>query len=253
MKPKISISIVSHLQAALIASLTSDLALYCSNDEIEVLLTLNLPEDLPFNPQDYPFPLRVLKNSSPLGFSANHNKALMGAEGQFLCVLNPDVRLNQNPFPVLLPFFEDPQIGLIAPQVVNSTGDLENSSRNFPTPLEIFGKIFGKIPATHEPTTDDVSFPDWVAGMFMLLPKEVFRSIGGFDTQYFLYYEDVDICARLLLKGYRTALCQRISVIHDAQRASHKNFRYLKLHLASLFRFFLSPVYRQLQRQGHIS
>lgn len=253
MKPQITISIVSHLQAKLIDSLVSDLARHCSNDKIEILLTLNLPEDLPFMLNNHPFPLRILKNARPLGFAANHNKAFAEAEGQFFCVLNPDVRLSRNPFPILLPFLDNPKIGVIAPQVTNSAGDLENSSRCFPTPLEIFGKILGQTSVTQEPTAQDVLFPDWVAGMFMLFPREVFREIGGFDTQYFLYYEDVDLCARLALKGYRVALCQNVSVIHDARRASHNNFRYLKWHLASLLRFFRSPVYQQLRRHGYLA
>ena len=252
MKPKITISIVSHSQAKLIGSLVSDLARHCSNDNIEVLLTLNLPEDLPSTLNNLPFPLRVLRNSRPLGFAANHNKAFAEAEGSFFCVLNPDIRLSQNPYPILLHLLDNPDIGVIAPQVVNSAGDLEDSARCFPTPLEIVGKIFGGSSVTHKPAAEDLSFPDFVAGMFMLFPREVFREIGGFDTQYFLYYEDVDLCARLTLRGYRIALCQNVSVIHDAQRSSHKSFRYLKLHLASLIRFFRSPVYQQLRRQGRL-
>lgn len=253
MKPQITISIVSHLQAKLISALLADLARYCGNDKIKVLLTLNLPENLPFTLDNHPFPLKVLRNASPLGFAANHNKAFEEAEGQFFCVLNPDVRLSQNPFPILSSFLENSQIGVIAPQVVNSKGDLENSARCFPTPLEILGKIFGWCPAKYKPTAGDISFPDWVAGMFMLFPREAFQASGGFDSQYFLYYEDVDLCARLAMKGYRIALCQKVSVIHDAQRASHNNLRFLKWHLASLFRFFRSPVYQQLRRHDHIS
>lgn len=244
---------MSHLQAKLLGSLILDLARYCSNDKIEVLLTLNLPEDLPFTLNDHPFPLRILRNSCPLGFASNHNNAFTEAKGKFFCVLNPDVRLSRDPYPILLPFLDNSSIGVIAPQVVNATGDLEDSSRCFPTPLEIVGKILGRTSVTHEPTAKDVSFPDWVAGMFMLFPREIFREIGGFDTQYFLYYEDVDLCARLALKGYRVALCQNVSVIHDARRASRNSFRYLKWHLASLFRFFRSPVYQQLRRHGRIT
>ena len=131
--------------------------------------------------------------------------------------------------------------------------ELEESARCFPTPMEISGKFFGGVSAIHESIENDVSFPDWVAGMFMLFPTKVFRELGGFDTRYFLYYEDVDLCARLKLKGYRVTLCQKTSVIHDAQRGSHKSFHYLKWHLASLLRFFLSPVYQQLRKQKRIA
>jgi len=253
LKPKLTISIVSHLQANLLGLLVADLARYCRNDNIEVLLTLNLPENLPFALNDHPFPLRILKNPCPLGFAANHNKAFAEAEGNFFCVLNPDVCLSRNPFSMLLPFLDDPSIGVIAPQVVNSDGLSEDSSRYFPIPLEIVGKIFGRTSARHEPKAEDLSYPDWVAGMFMLFPREVFREMGGFDTQYFMYYEDVDLCARLALKGYRVAFCQKVSVIHNARRESHNSFRHLKWHLASLLRFFRSPVYQQLRRHGHIA
>jgi GT2 family glycosyltransferase len=84
--------------------------------------------------------------------------------------------------------------------------------------------------------------------MFMLFPCHVFQDLKGFDERYFLYYEDVDICARMSLAGVRVALCPDIRVFHHAQRSSHRNMKYLKWHLASMLRFFTSPVYRQLKR-----
>ncbi|NIS38439.1 glycosyltransferase, partial [Candidatus Saccharibacteria bacterium] len=150
MKPKISISIVSHAQGNLVGPLISDLIRHCRNEPIEVLLTLNIPENLPFRPEHQPFPLRILENASPLGFSANHNKASAEAKGTFFCVLNPDVRLRQNPYTQLLSFLENPNIGVIAPQVLNSAGENENNSRNFPTPFEIAGKLFGRTSAKQE-------------------------------------------------------------------------------------------------------
>jgi N-acetylglucosaminyl-diphospho-decaprenol L-rhamnosyltransferase len=85
--------------------------------------------------------------------------------------------------------------------------------------------------------------------MFMLFPREIFKEIGGFDERYFLYYEDVDLCARLTLAGYRILLCNTVSAIHDARRSSHKNLRYMRLHLLSIIRFFFSDVYRQLRQR----
>jgi hypothetical protein len=106
--------------------------------------------------------------------------------------------------------------------------------------------------AVYTDTVQPVSNPDWVAGMFMLFPRDVFLKIGGFDERYFLYYEDVDLCARLTLADYKILLCSTVSVIHDARRSSHKNLRYMRLHSTSMLRFFLSDVYRQLrQRPSH--
>ena len=62
-----------------------------------------------------------------------------------------------------------------------------------------------------------------------------FKQIGGFDEEYFMYYEDVDICVRLWNSGLRVVACPSISVVHDARRMSGKNLHYFKLHLSSLF------------------
>ncbi len=250
--PMLTISIVSHGQIALVANLLVDLRNHCRDEALELVLTLNLPEDLPFGEHEYPFPLKIIRNPSPLGFGENHNQAFRQAGGDFFCVLNPDIRIRENPFPPLIEVLEkDRGIGLVAPQATDPEGGIEDSARFFPTPLEILGKAFGRSSRRY-PGTGAVSFPDWVAGMFMLFPSAVFRQVGGFDMRYFLYYEDVDLCARLQIQGYRIALCRDITVVHDARRASRRNLKYLRWHVASMLRFFMSPAYREVRkrRQG---
>jgi GT2 family glycosyltransferase len=85
--------------------------------------------------------------------------------------------------------------------------------------------------------------------MFMLFTRETFEAVGGFDERYYLYYEDVDICARLRMAGKEVVLCPTVQVIHDAQRQSHTSPRHLAWHLASMLRFFTSaPFARQVLR-----
>ena len=74
----------------------------------------------------------------------------------------------------------------------------------------------------------------------MLFRREVFEKLRGFDERYFLYYEDVDLCARLNLQGYAVALCPAATVVHHAQRSSHQSIKYLRWHLLSMLRFFVS-------------
>ena len=83
------------------------------------------------------------------------------------------------------------------------------------------------------PNWIDILYPDWVGGMFMLFSREMFSAIRGFDERYFLYYEDVDLCARLTLRGYKVCLTPKSKVIHQAQRTSHRNLRYLRWHLSA--------------------
>jgi GT2 family glycosyltransferase len=244
--PVLSISIVSHNQGHLVVALLDDLQQYLTLD-FEVILTLNTVESSPIPLDAWKIPIKLIENKRPKGFGENHNAAFELSGSEFFCVMNPDIRLNQNPFPPLLETLSNKSIGVLAPRIVNSAGGLEDSARYFPSPFEMLGKVFGGRSANYNPVNrETLSFPDWVAGMFMLFRNEAYRDIGGFNTRYFLYYEDVDLCARLTLQGYRVALRNNVSVIHDARRTSHVKLRYLKWHLTSMFRFFLSPVYWKL-------
>jgi N-acetylglucosaminyl-diphospho-decaprenol L-rhamnosyltransferase len=244
--PEISISIVSHAQIHLIENLLHDINQHCRALMIELILTLNLDEVLPFTVDSFLFPIKVIRNPIPMGFATNHNQAFTYAAGQFFCVMNPDVRLNDNPFQVLLACLQDSAVGVAAPLVLSMSGEIEDSARRFPTPLKIFCKAFGRCKGSDYLVKNKPVFPDWVGGMFMIFPREVFKRLGGFDQRYFLYYEDVDLCARLRLKGYEVVVCPDAKVIHLARRSSHQNFKYLKWHLMSMMRFFCSFLFLKL-------
>ncbi|RFC34925.1 MAG: hypothetical protein DID92_2727744357 [Candidatus Nitrotoga sp. SPKER] len=254
--PEISISVVSHAQIHLIENLLHDINQHCRALLIELILTLNLDEVLPFTVDSFLFPIKIIRNPIPRGFATNHNQAFKYAMGQFFCVMNPDVRLHDNPFQALLACLRNSVVGVAAPLVLSTSGEIEDSARRFPTPLKIFCKAFGRCKGSDYLVEDNPIFPDWVGGMFMLFPREVFKKLGGFDQRYFLYYEDVDLCARLRLKGYEVAICPDAKVIHLARRSSHQNLQYLKWHLISMMRFFcsflfLKILWLQLTKKSH--
>lgn len=248
---EISISIVSHLQISLISNLLMDIDKYCRNLNIELILTLNLDEDLPFSVDAFSYPIKLLRNKTPMGFGANHNQAFRAAVGKYFCVLNPDIRLSCNPFSALIACLQNPLIGVAAPLILGKTGLVEDSARRFPSPLKILKKAFVERRCSDYLIKEDAIFPDWVGGMFMVFPEKIFVKLNGFDERYFLYYEDVDICARLRLQGYQVIVCPQVAAIHDAQRTSHQSLKYLSWHLRSLIRFFLSPVYWKLRFRPH--
>lgn len=239
-------SIVSHGQWGLVQDLLSDIATHCNGSCLEIILTLNLPEEIAFDFENYLFNVTVIKNGEPLGFGENHNQAFANSEGEFFCVLNPDIRLKSNPFVQMLPLFSSSDIGIITPQVRNNDNELEGNGRPFPGPFKILLKLFGISKMVEYEKVGDLMFPDWVGGMFMFIPSKIFQSLNGFDERYFLYYEDVDICARLHLLGYKPVVYTQLFVIHNARRDSHKRFKYFKWHLTSMLRFFLSKPYWKL-------
>lgn len=243
----ISISIVSHLQGDLVLQLLADIEMYCADAPVEVLLTFNLAENLDIKVDEYSFPISTHTNAEVRGFSDNNNRAFSRSKGKLFCVMNPDIRLSNNPFPYLLDCLIDESIGVAAPLILGESGEVEDSARRFPSPLIIFCKALGRRLYRDYNINKEVIFPDWVGGMFMLFRSEVFEKLGGFNERYFLYYEDVDICARLKLNDFRVALCPASRVIHYAQRSSHRSFRYLRWHLRSMLRFFCSSEYRRLR------
>jgi hypothetical protein len=243
----VSISIVSHAQGGLVGALLADLNRIFGFEEFEVLLVVNIPEKLLFTSSDFPFVLKIIKNSTPKGFSENHNHAFSLSSGKYFCVINPDIRLTSNPFTPLMLLLQDTSIGLAAPLVISPTGTIEDSARTFPTPLTILCKVFGGCRKGSYLIQESPIFPDWVGGMFMLFPREVYEVLGGFDDHYFLYYEDVDICARLSLTGRKVVLSPAAVVVHHAQRSSRRRLTFAGWHLRSMLRFFISTVCWRVQ------
>lgn len=237
----ISISVVSHGQVALVAHLLGDLRRVCST-RVEVLLTLNFEEHLPFALEEFPFPVRIFANAAPKGFGANHNAAFANASAPYFCVLNPDIRLEADVFPALLAELRRKRmVAAVAPGIVSPEGTPEDSARRFPTLMSILSKAVTGTRGNAEYVNRTTPFtPDWIAGMFMLLRAEVFAELAGFDERYHLYYEDVDLCARLRRRGYEVRVLPSVRAIHAARRESHRNPRYLWWHVQSLTRFLLT-------------
>jgi len=245
----ISLSIVSHRQAGHVLALLQDLDRFCQGP-LEILVTLNVPEAHALSRVRDRFPVHIVTNSVPKGFGANHNAAFTRAAGEQFCVLNPDLRLRADPFPAMLTCLADPQVGVCGPCVLSPDGGVEDSAREFPTPMSIVAKAFGRYDGA-QPFSEGTNrvYPDWVAGMFMLFRAPVFRAVRGFDERYHLYYEDVDLCARLRLAGYVVALCPRAKVVHDARRQSRRSARHFAWHVASMARFFTSASYHQVMQR----
>jgi GT2 family glycosyltransferase len=242
---RISVSVVSHRQGGLVRNLLADLHERCTT-EIEVLLTVNIPEVLPFAAGSFRFPVHVVENDAPKGFGANHNAAFLRSSHDVFCVVNPDIRLPTDPFPDLLERLADAKTGVVAPLAQSTEGKVEDSARAFPTPFFILRKaLLGPPPPRYRAGDADLT-PDWVGGMFMLIPRDAFGMVNGFDERYHLYYEDVDLCARLRLAGKEIVFCPSVEVLHDAQRQSRHSLRYLGWHLASMLRFFTSTPFVRL-------
>ena len=246
----ITVSVVSHGQGGMVAMLLEDLA-RCSG-VARVILTQNIPEgDIPC-PASLRPRLTLVRNARPLGFGANHNQAFAHCETPWFAVVNPDIRLPTDPFPPLVAALAGKMAGVVAPEVRNPAGGVDDSARRFPTLPGLVRKLAGKDDGRMATTGTQPQDVDWAAGMFLLFPASVFREVGGFDDRYFLYYEDVDLCARLWRRGRHVVFHPGVAVVHAAQRASRRKVRYLLWHLSSMARYFTTQAWR-LPRRGPAS
>ncbi|MBF0219393.1 MAG: hypothetical protein HQL49_07680 [Gammaproteobacteria bacterium] len=143
----IHLSIVSHCHGWMIRELLEDLSHVKSVDRFFITLTENVPETTHYHLDKLPFPVRIIKNSTPKGFSSNHNAAFRSIpleDQRYFIVLNPDVRLQGEPFLNLVKLLDsDPTLGVVGPAVINPKGTLEDSARPVPSVWSLFREFRG--------------------------------------------------------------------------------------------------------------
>lgn len=231
----LTVSIVSHGHGLLVEALLADLAAL-PVPRPRVILTLNLAEeDIPMTDVAGLDVTRIV-NDVPKGFGANHNAAFARNTSPWFCILNPDVRLPAPPFARLIAAAGS-RVALVAPRIVAADGRDEDAVRANLTPWSLIARHLGGR------RNDGTGAFRWLAGMFMLVRADAFVAVGGFDARFFLYCEDYDLCARLVLAGYRLMLDRDVAVIHDARRDSRRSARHLYWHLASLARVWTSRAF----------
>lgn len=233
------LSIVSHGHGTQVVHLLHALARLRSAVLVRVVLTQNCPEPAPAAPSGgWPFAFELRSNREPLGFGANHNRALAGALEAWLGVLNPDVQWEAgDPFAALVAAAAVPGVGCVYPAQIDRLGRLQDSERELPSPCNLWLRHTGRRAETRV---------DWVNAACCVFPRAAWESVGGFDERYFMYCEDVDLCLRLRLRGWSLARAAA-TVIHAGQRASRRDWRHLRWHVLSLLRLWRSPAYRAVR------
>lgn len=247
------VSIVSHGHAQQVCVLLRQLAELCGASVARVVLTLNVPEpELPYAapPGGWPFALQIVRNASPLGFGANHNRALAGAQERFVCVLNPDVLLlpaEADAMAALCRVAAGDAVGIAYPVQVDAAGVEQDSRRELTTPLSLLQRrLLRRKPQRC----------DWVNAACVVLPTQVWHAVAGFDESFFMYCEDVDLSLRVQLGGWALAAAP-VRIVHAGQRASSRQWLHFKWHVRSLWTLWQSPAYakarRRLRHLGHIA
>lgn len=187
--------------------------------------------------------IRFIANTQNVGFGKACNQGLKLAAGKYVLFLNPDTIVPEDCFEQCIRFFESqPAAGALGVRMLDGTGRfLKESKRAFPSPATSLFKIFGlsklfprsatfsKYHLGHldENKNNEV---DVLAGAFMMIKKEVLDKIGGFDEEFFMYGEDVDLSYRIQKAGYKNFYFAETSIIHFKGESTKKgSMNYVKM------------------------
>ena len=226
---KLSIIIVSYnvkdyIKQCIRSIYRSDL----SKDSFEIIIIDNDSHDGTVNDIKSSFDkISIIENNLNEGFSKAVNKGIKKANGEFICLLNPDVIINENTFSTLINYLEsNKNIGCIGPKIINVDGTIQHScKRSFPTPLnalfrlfsldKIFPKseFFGKYNLTYL-DINKIHKVDAISGAFMIFNKAIINQVGCLDEDFFMFGEDIDFCFRIKEKGYDIVYNPETEIMH---------------------------------------
>jgi len=208
------------------------------NDEIIVIDNASADNSVEMMRKKFPS-TRVISNVDNLGFGKANNKAAKLAKGRYVCILNPDTIVSQKTFEEFIQFHEaNPTIGISGPQMIDGTGQfLLESKRGLPTIKAAVFKSLGlfRLSARFFGQYYNLSLPqnqngktDVLVGAFMFMRKRLYDQLEGFDENFFMYGEDIDISHRSLKLGYTNFYFSQSKVIHFKGESTPKNKAYEK-------------------------
>lgn len=176
----------------------------------------------------------TLRNEDNPGFAAACNQGAQAARGDALLFLNPDCFLPEESLAELRSLLDgDRRIGLLGAQLLNVDGSEQAASHRLdPTPDRLLQALLRGRSAIEQPATVETSlqFIEAVSGALMLVRRDVFESVGGFDHGYRLHFEDLDLCRRVRNAGHRVAVANTVRVPHLKGSSSRRRPLWVEWH-----------------------
>lgn len=207
------------------------------NLKIEIIIVDNNSTDAScvFLQENYPN-VYLITNKENVGFSKANNQGVAVSKGKYVLILNPDTVIAEDTLDLIYAFAERKQnLGILGVKLLDGSGKfLPESKRGIPTPSVSFNKLFGistnqtgKYYAAHLQENES-GVVDVLVGAFMFLKREVYDEVNGFDEDYFMYGEDIDLSYKVLNKGYQNYYFSDTKVIHYKGESTKKDIVYLK-------------------------
>ncbi len=199
--------------------------------DAEIIIVDNNSEDDSCKMVKDRFPqIRLIENKENVGFSRANNQAVKVAKGEYICILNPDTAVSENTFTKCLDYVETlGNIGALGAYLMDGTGNfLPESKRNVPTPMVSLLKLMGFVKKyyTSHISEEEKGKVDVLVGAFMFMKRSVYNEVGGFDEDYFMYGEDIDLSYKIVKAGYENQYCGEIKILHYKGESTQKDAVY---------------------------
>jgi GT2 family glycosyltransferase len=243
----ISISIVSYNTRDLLRACLQSLEARHVEVELEIIVVDNGSTDGSAEMVRAEFPKVLLIDAGEnLGYGRANNLGLKHANGRHFFVLNSDTEVQPGALRALVDFLDDhPQAGAVTAQLILPDGSIQPSCATDPNLMKVFweqtyldrlfpnNKITGGYTMTHW-NYDDVREVEQVAGAAVVIRREAWQQIGGFDPAFFMYFEDTDLCIRLRKAGWSIWFLPDARVHHKVGASSDKDWQLRARMVSSL-------------------
>ena len=241
------LSIVSHGHDKFIIN-NSEFSRLAKRNDITVIVLDNIQNS---TLKDHCLKNRIdyLFNEAPLGFGANNNTVFKHCvskhsmlDTDYFIVLNPDVILSENEFENLVQFTDDhePTFFTINLFLDKDFKEFDPGIRYFPNVMSYFKSFFLNLGYSYDKSI--IYKPktvDWASASFLGFKSSFYQKLNGFDEGFFMYCEDIDICARAKADGTALTFIPSIKAVHIAQKENWNIFsKHFWWHLKSILRYF---------------
>lgn len=231
-KPLISIIIVNFNGGEVLLGCLESLEKSSPSIPYEVIVVDNCSTDGSPDLVEQRFPnVLLIRQPQNRGFGAGNNVGAKFAKGEFLFLLNPDTILSEDILPHLIEIMQqDPTIGIVGPKLLNPDGSLQLSVS---PALSIAGEYQARNQAKSYNLRNktlfsqkfkDIQEVDIVVGAAFFIRKALFDSIGSFDENFFMYFEESDLCRRVQNNGWKIFYTPKVSLIHFKGYSSQQIF-----------------------------
>jgi GT2 family glycosyltransferase len=203
--------------------------------------------------------IKLIENKENSGFPKGNNIAVSHAQGEYICILNPDTVVAEDTFEKILNSqlpTPNSQLGIIGCKLIDGTGNfLPDSKRGIPTPWVAFTKIFGFYKVfpksslfnkyyAQDLTENQSGKVDILVGAFMVMKRELYNKLEGFDENCFMYADDIDLSYRALLLQKQNYYFHETTVIHYKGESTVKDATYMK-HFREFMNFFYQKHFKR--------